>query len=131
MIQYYAYWNEYFGYKFSISEEALKACPSWRNEEEFPPLSPKVAIGNSRPIVKRLLQEVNPFEPRLSACSLQCTTEREVGWWYYLVTWFVPDLEDVAADWSQFSVPVLFDGSTPEPVKFRYEDRFYVYRTTK
>jgi hypothetical protein len=74
-----------------------------------------------------MLTEAQPFEPSFSQCALRVSSEYEGGWWYYIVSWFVPDLEDIAADWSEVSVPVLFDGSTPEPVKFKYDERFNYY----
>ena len=127
MIHHFSYWNEYFGFKFSISGAVIGAAPQWLAHEDFPPLSPRLAIANSRSVVQQLLQAVGPFEPRFSACALRSSTRQEGSWWYYVVSWFVPDLEDPAADWSEFSVPVVFDGSTPEPAKFRYEDRFDAY----
>jgi hypothetical protein len=120
---YYAYWNEYFGYKFSITPDIVSRLPQWPEDAAFPPLSPRIAISNSRLAVQRLLVEVVPFEPRFGACSLV-----NRGCWYYIVSWYVPDLEDPAVDWSEFSLPVFFDGSVPEPMKFKYEDRFDVYR---
>ena len=128
MIVYYAYWNEYFGFRFSFPPEAADV-PQWPQSEPFPPLSPRVAIERSRAVVQQLLQEVHPFDPEFRACSLCNRSEQHEGYWYYIVSWSVPDLEDVRADWSEFAVPVLFDGSTPQPLKFRYEDRFDVYRT--
>jgi hypothetical protein len=128
MIERYSYWNEYFGYRFSLSTVVTGKTPLWLTHEDFPPLSPRIAIANSRSFVQQLLREVPPFEPTLSACSLVCAEGQDGTWWYYLVSWFVPDMEDPAADWTEFPVPVVFDGSTPEPLKFRYEDRFNVYR---
>lgn len=127
MILHYAYWNEYFGYKFSITREALINLPQWSKREAFPPLSPRIAIANSRSVVRDLLEEVRPFDPRFSSCALKSGSGYEGSSWYYIVSWHVPDLEDVAADWSEFSVPVLFDGSIPAATKFKYEDRFDVY----
>lgn len=123
----YAYWSEYCGYQFSISPESFSALPIWSQDEAHPPLSPRLAIANSQLVVNRLLRDVQPFDPKFSACSLKTRNEYGKDWWYYVVSWFVPE-QDLAADWSEFSVPVLFDGSTPEPKKFRYEDRVEVYR---
>jgi len=129
MILYYTNWNEHFGYKFSI-DPTLASVPQWSKYEAFPPLSPRIAIANSRLFVQRLLTEVQPFDPLFSSVCLTSQSEHEVGWWYYVVKWFVPDLEDIAIDWSEFSVPVLFDGTTPVPTKFKYEDRSAVYRAS-
>ncbi len=128
MILHYSYWNEYFGYAFNASKEELAKKPQWAKHEAFPPLSPRIAIANAKGAVQRTLTEVQPFDPTFRACSLQVRSEYEGGWWYYVVSFFVPDLEDVGSDWSEFSVPVLFDGTTPEPAKFKYEERFDVYR---
>ncbi|WP_073213713.1 hypothetical protein [Massilia sp. CF038] len=123
MITHYTYWNEDFGYRFSISPACLKRAPQWLEHAEFPPLSPRIAIANSRIAVQRMLAEVQPFEPKFDACALK----GDGASWHYVVSWFVPDLEDCATDWSAISIPVLFDGSTPDPLKFKYEDRFEVY----
>lgn len=130
MILLYSYWGEYFGYKFSLPQEAMLSLPQWSEREAFPPLPPRLAIANAKAVVQDLLEEVRPFNPGFHACSLQRRSEYEGGSWYYVVSWFVPDLEDSAVDWSEFSVPVLFDGSTPKPVKFKYDERLDVYRSS-
>lgn len=130
MTIHYAYWNEYFGYKFTISDEDASTLPKWSKQEKFPPLSPRVAIENSKIAIQRILQEIEPFEPKFSSCALTIGGHDDGEWWYYLVSWYVPDLADTASDWSEFSIPVLFDGSTPDPIKFKFEDRFDIYRSS-
>jgi len=120
----YSYWNEYVGFRFSLSAEALLKLPRWAARDAFPPLSPRAAIANAETVVKGLLKEAGSFDPKFSRCSLRQLDEEA---WYYEVCWFVPDHEDAAADWSEFSVPVLFDGSTPKPHRFNYVDRFEIY----
>jgi hypothetical protein len=127
MALHYSYHCERFGYQFSLPIDLERKLPQWLASEAFPPLSPRIAIANSRLVVRRILRpELSTFEPNLSSCALKTTSEYEGGLWYYLISWFVPDV-DLELDWSEFSVPVLFDGTTPEPLRFRYEDRFSIY----
>lgn len=124
----YAYFDNTFAYKFSLRQDVITALPAWRDNKEFPPLSPRAAIAGARTAVRKILApELGDFEPNLSSCALAIASKFEGTWWYYRVDWFVPS-QDVGADWAQFSVPVLFDGSTPEPEKFPYEERFDMYQ---
>jgi len=127
MALHYSYHGEQFGYQFSLPADLERKLPQWSKSEAFPPLSPRVAIANARIVVQRLLfSELSTFEPNFSSCALKTTSEYEGCLWYYVVSWFVPDA-DIELDWGEFSVPVLFDGTTPEPLRFRYEDRFSIY----
>ena len=127
MAHHYSYHCERFGYQFILPIDVERKLPQWLASEAFPPLSPRVAIANSLVLVRQILSpELSTFEPKLSSCALKTTGEYEGGLWYYLVNWFVPDIEP-DNDWEEFAVPVLLNGSTPEPLRFRYEDRFSIY----
>ena len=125
---YFAYWNEDFGYKFTISAEDFRASPTWLESQAFPPLSPRIAIANSRLAVQSILQEIQPFEPDFSACTLILGGWDERECWDYLVSWRVPFLDGEPGRRSEISIPVLFNGETPNPLKFKYADRFKVYK---
>ena len=125
MAIYYSYFHERLGYKFSLTVERMNAAPQWKDADDFPPLPPRIAMANSEAFLRRLLfSEVGKFSPKFSSCAL---TLGEGGRWYYVVSWFVPDIE-ADFDWSTITVPVLLDGSIPEPLRFNYDDRSFIYR---
>ncbi len=126
----YSYLDEEVGFRFSLTYAAILAAPRWLDDAPFPPLSPRRAIANAKDVVQAMLApHLGDFEPDFSACALKYGDSESGALWYYDVEWYVPAM-DPAADRSTFSVPVLFDGSTPSPLQFAWADRFAVYRRT-
>lgn len=112
MSTHYEYHGD-FVYRFEIARDEMGAV-EWAGVDEHPPLPPRRAIALSRQAVLEQFGQYRPENLGFRACALQRTEDAARKYWYYAVTWFVPDAEG-EGDPSSFTIPVSFNSVCPKP----------------
>ncbi|WP_409303571.1 hypothetical protein [Pseudomonas sp. KCJK8993] len=126
MLKIYSYYFEELVFKFPFGANEGADNPPWNENEDFSPLSPRVAIAVSRLALFDMLRAYPYAEPKFHSCALKKVNDSDCSWWYYDVEWMVYPPE--CGDRSSISVPVMLNGRVPPFEVFKYEDRFSAWR---
>jgi hypothetical protein len=100
-----------------ITREQLARTPAWKEDSEFPPLSPRKAQELAQAMVRKLAGERRWGQPDISLKPFDVTTDdgnhREVRWLYVLHFGLLSDTDNSQA--GSFNIIVLLDGTVMEP----------------
>jgi hypothetical protein len=96
-------------YDFFVTEEQLKATPSWAEDVDVPPLAPRVALSTAR----KSLQELIPASDRWELVRI--TLMPMWRSWVYLVEFAEPMKTANAPRPPIFTIVVLMNGEAVHP----------------
>ena len=103
-------------FRFEITSDDLAATPSWKPEEEFPPLSPRKAVAIARSTLLTLMSD----KVKWNLHSIRLRPADIDDKWFYEIELMEPDRQPtVAHPLAGVTVPVLMNGK-PAPI---YRDR--------
>ncbi len=97
-------------YDFYVTEEQLKATPAWPDDQDAPPLAPRLALSTARKSLQQLFPDAENWQ--LGDVTLQPMWKS----WIYVVHFAVPpptSLSTRPASW--FNVVVLMNGEPVQP----------------
>jgi hypothetical protein len=100
-----------------ITREQLARTPVWKEDSEFPPLSPRKAADLAQPLLRKLAGGRRWGQPDISLKPFDVTADegnhREVRWLYVLHFGLLSDMDNNQA--GAFNLIVLMDGTVLEP----------------